>query len=621
VERERVDPVTFEILRHRMWQIIHEGRIALIHVSGSPVVYGCYDFGVGLAEADGDAILAGGGIIHQTCSVSDAVKSIIRQYEETTERFVPINDGDQFCVADPYSAGLHLMDVVIVAPVFWEGKRIAWVGAASHQTDTGGIDAGGFCLRAESIYNEGVRTSGIKIVERGEIRHDVFYTIVNMIREPDLVALDMKAKIAACNVMKERLLDVIKSYGIDMFSAFCDQFQEYSEEKARAKLKEIPDGTWRAVQYLDTDWRTENIYKLVCTLTKEADSITFDLTGTSDQAPSSINGTALGTRNCMLSSIFGILFYDVPWNEGLLKVINVKIPEGSVFDCKFPAPSSASMPCGALVVAHGLAHEVISKMLAASEKHRCEACAVWQGGYIGPVIVGTGRDGQSFSNLIMDALAGGGGALPDKDGCNTACYISSPLNIICNVETHELLNPILVLSRRELCDTGGPGRFRGGVALGYTVITHDAPTKEWEVVLIGTNAEARNGLGISGGYPSPTLQATVLRNSNVLELLKYKIPDDAEIKGEKLDNYGASGLFKVREGDLFSCFCGGGGGWGDPIERDPELVVKDIIDGYVSAEMAEECYGVVVEPKTMQVDLDKTEKRRKEIREERLGRK
>ncbi|UCG66517.1 MAG: hydantoinase B/oxoprolinase family protein [Deltaproteobacteria bacterium] len=613
MEGKELDPVTFEILSHRLEQIVAEAYFSLTRVSGNQIVYECGDHQEAVMNADGDIVYFGGGVTHWTPCLGIAVKHLVREYEENPGIF----DGDQFLQNDPYTASVHAMDIQLLAPVFWEGKRVAWVGAASHQSDVGAIDPSGFCVRAEEVFHEGLQFPGIKAVERGVARKDIWESIRRMVRIPDLQMLDISAKIAANNVSKARLLEMIKRYGIDTVLDVFDRVMNYAEEMVRKKLMEIPDGSWKSVSYYEG--HPEPYIRVEATVIKEKDSLTIDLTGSSPQSPGSKNSSMVATIAHALGSFLLLLCPDIPWSGGIFRPVKFVLPEGSIVNVKNPAPVSMSCPSGGGQLTAVALYSAISKMLLSSDKHRMKTWANMSSSAGAPTLSGLNKDGSFFIDLIIEDFASGMGAYPDRDGVNTGGNLWTPKAMIANVETIESLMPIMFLYRKENIDTGSPGKFRGGVGLASCMIPWDTPSEQLVDTRQGCGVEVRPTAGLSGGYPSSTRRLGYIRNSDVLERFKRgeMVRDVSEIKGE-WEGVPATGISTVGKKDVICDSKNGGGGYGDPIDRDPALVLKDVKEGYVSLEAANDVYGVAIEPERLGLDLRKTEERRKEIIQERL---
>lgn len=620
--QESLDPVTFEILRHRLWQIADEMGVNLRRVSGSPVVTDASDFMCALYRADGDVVILGSGALMHVSTTSMVCKRVLEKYSRPAAgqaRRPGVREGDMYLFNDPYLAVAHQSDFSIISPIFFQGELVAWTGSMSHVADTGGIDPGGMCPRAETVFHEGIRFAGIRIVVGGEIQEDVFDSILGMVRDPGMVGLDMRAQIAANNTGRQRLLDLIGRYGLATVRAAMDELIHYSEARMRARLREIPDGTWRTVAYQDHDGQADRIYRVPLAMTKEGDTLTFDFTGTSDQAPGFANSTYWCTRAGLTCAIVPLLCYDIPWNQGVLKPVQVVIPEGSFLNPRFPAPVSMGSIGGANV-AWNAATITISKMLGATEKYQEEVCAVWRGGASSVVGSGINRDGQFFSMMFFDHMAGGCGARAFADGVDTGGAIFLPRPMSPNVETFEMLYPVFYLYRRQAEDTGGPGRFRGGVGGEYGWIPQDALADKMTAVLLAMGLDPAVSTGLFGGYPANNISWCIVRNSDVHAWLERgdtpAWPHDLEGEMETLP---AKGVVQVGPQDAFFVRWIGGGGYGDPLEREADRVRQDVEKGLVSPQVAREVYGVVLDPQTLEVDTGATHTHRSRVRQERLA--
>lgn len=608
--QNELDAVTFEILSHKLESIVAEGYYTIGRVSGNAVVYEAGDHQEALMTADGDLAAFGAGVLHWTTSMSMAVKRLIELYGDE------IHEGDQFLQNDPYTGCLHAMDMQILTPVFWEGILVAWTGSASHQDDTGAIDPGGFGIRATERYQEGFQTPGIKIVEKGKIKRDVEETFRNMIRTPDRCMLDISAKIAACNVMRERLYSTVERYGIDTVLTLFEQAIRTSEEGIRSKLREIPDGRWEAVNYVEGF--SVSHYKIKLALIKGGDTLTFDFTGTSPQTPGSENVSAVGAVGSAVDPFIPMMCWDIPWNSGMFRPLKFVLPEGSVVNPTKGAAVSCNTPAGAAYITTATAQNALSKMLLSSDKFRREACGNSMTGSQFPVWSGLNKDGIYFASHIMDALAGGSGALEDRDGDNTSANMWCAKVMISNVETNEMNYPVFYLTRKEVPDSGGPGKFRGGLSLLCAYTPWD--TEKLVNIHQGSGQEPRNSLGLAGGYPASSSRVYKIRNTEFLEKIKQgKPPRSLEEIGGTVESFekGLS-IFEVGKEEVIYYTSGGGGGYGDPLERSPELMLKDVIKGDVSLGRAKKDYGVVIDPEKLEIDLEETEKERRRMIEERL---
>jgi N-methylhydantoinase B len=612
-DNTRLDPITFEVLRHKLDEITAEGYHTIGRVSGSPVVYESGDHQEALCTADGRLAAFGASVLHWVRSISSGVKHVAERYAENPG----IAEGDQFLVNDSYHAAVHASDVQLLAPIFWEGRLIAWAGTASHQMDTGGINPGGHHVDARDVFGEGFQTRGLKIVEGGVVRADVEDTFANMVRAPEVGLLDIRAKIAANNVMKERLLGMVERYGVETVLALFEQVIEYSESRLRLKIAELPEGRFTARSFVEGIIEPE--LSVQTSLERQGDGLTVDFTGSSPQSVGPENMGIPGTESCVMVSVITTLCHDIPWNEGLFQPIDFILPEGTVVNPTRPAPISATIPSGATHLAPTATEIALSKMLLESNGFKSEAHAGTSSSKNFPVFAGLTAEGVEFTTLILDANAGGGGALVDRDGDNSAHNPWSVKTTIGNVESAEMLYPILYLWRRETTDSGGPGEFRGGVGINAGMIAWRTP--ELVLVSVGTGNRARNTPGLAGGYPAANTPLGVVRGADVAgnHFSDGRQPASSEeLPGER-ETISAKGITTLAKDDVLDIVLGGGGGgFGDPLRRRAEAVAADVEARRVSAEMGVRVYGVVLDDDGA-VDFAATEARRGEIRAARLA--
>jgi N-methylhydantoinase B len=351
-----LDPIRYEIFVHRLMNIAEEGRIALQKVCASPIVVQGGECMASFYEADGTTVLSASGHLRFSAGCEDAVKKVIEYYSENPGIF----DGDQFYMNDPYIASTHVYDEMVVKPIFVNGELIAWTASMTHTADTGGVLRGG----ATEIFHEGVRSCGIKLMENNKLRLDVFRNLTEQCRDPGYVGLDLKSRIASNNVCARGFLQLVEKYGLDFVRAACMKLNEDSERMARARLASLPDGTWRSrVHTTATDINTgkPKVIRIVCTMTKTGDSITFDYDGTSEQNEDATNSTYVGSWGQLFVALTSQLFWNIPWNGGMVKPTKLKIPEGTVLNCRYPAACGGASGIGGFLTS--AASACIAKML------------------------------------------------------------------------------------------------------------------------------------------------------------------------------------------------------------------------------------------------------------------
>src|SRR5262245_13904400 len=332
----RLDPALFEILRHRLWYLNDEGALTISRTSGSPVATEVFDMNAGLMTAAGDLVYIDNFICAQATTLAGLVRYLLDEYGENPG----LGDGDIFLCNDPYVSVCHQNCVQVAAPIFWEGRLVAWAGASLHVIDVGGPTAGQVQVDAADIWGEQPLVGPIKIVESGALRRDVERTYLRTSRLPDLLALDLRAKVAAVQVIRQRLLETFREFGADTVIAAMEDVVDYTETRLRARLQELPDGTWRHRGYIEFG---ERIYDCQATMIKEGGHLTFDFSDTADQAPAVINCAYQGLVGGVLAAVMVYLCWDMPWSPaGVSRVISVRSRPGTVVHAAYPAGVSKS---------------------------------------------------------------------------------------------------------------------------------------------------------------------------------------------------------------------------------------------------------------------------------------
>jgi N-methylhydantoinase B len=577
-----VNPVTFSIIRHRLFRIVEEAVITLKHVCGSAITNEGHDLMVSLYRADGSLLMGGVGFLHHLTSAAEACKAIIRRFG------ADINPGDLFLLNDPYTAALHTSDIYLIAPIHHEGRLVAWSACFVHVFDIGAMTPGGFIPDAQDIFNEGFSSPGLKLIDRGELRQDTWDTLLNMVRGPEMVALDLRSMIACNNVARERMLALIDKYGAEPFDAVCCALLEQSEARLRERLRELPDGSWQSRQYLDVKGE---VYRVVLTMTKSGDSLLFDFSGSSPQSRYSVNCTKWATLGGLFAPLFPLLCYDITWNEGVLKPVRMIAPEGSIVNCTRPAPVSVAT-VAAIQSVNNAAAAAIGKMVAASKTLSHEATATWHANHFVIFAFGINQRGHYSIGIFTESFAGAGGALTFRDGIDLGGEIPNPISRMANVETTEAELPVRYLFRRKLQDSAGPGRYRGGAGGEFAVVPHDSPQGSIQYVVTGKGTRFPQSDGLAGGYPGAANEYLHIRaTGNTGEGDRFPIRLET-IQGERQSV--SWGIYCLAQDDALYVRWNGGGGFGDPFDREPARVAEDVKAGLVSPDAAEVLYGVRV---------------------------
>jgi N-methylhydantoinase B len=602
-----MDPITFSIIRHRLFRVIDEAVITLKHVSGTAITNEGHDLMVSIYRADGELLMGGVGFLHHLTSAAEACKAIIRRFNGQ------INQGDIFLLNDPYTAALHTSDVYLVAPIHHRERLIAWSACFVHVCDVGAMNPGGFSPDSTDIFTEGFSSPGLKLVDRGVLRQDVFDTLLNMVRSPEMVALDLRSLIACNNVAKERLLALVAKYGYETFDEACRLLINESESLLRRRLTELPNGEWQSRQYMTVE---DEVARVLLTMTKRHDELIFDFSGSSPQSRHSINCTKWASLGGLFAPLFPLLCYDITWNEGAIRPVKIILPGNSVVNATRPAPVSVAT-VGAIQSVNNAACSTIGKMLSASEKYKSEATAVWHANHFAVFIFGKNQKNEDTIGTLTETFAGSGGARTFADGVDVGGEIPNPISRMANVENLEAQLPLRYLFRRRMKDSSGPGMFRGGSGMEMALVPHDAPSGGVHYVLSGKGTDFPMSEGLGGGYPGRCNNYVWVHNNDSranVDFSQVTCLDDMPGKKQRI----SWGVFPLTKNDAFYISWNGGGGFGDPLDRDPQAVARDLVDSLISSVAARDIYGVVVSQDGT-VDSAATDHQRRNLRLSRMS--
>ena len=599
-----MDPITFSIIRHRLYRVVEEAVITLKHVSGSAITNEGHDLMVSLYEADGTLLLGGVGFLHHLTSAAEACKSIIRRFDGD------VHEGDLFLLNDPFTAALHTSDIYLVSPIHYKGELIAWSACFVHVYDIGAMNPGGFAPDAVDVFSEGFSSPGLKLVDRGNLRQDVWDTLLNMVRGPEMVALDLRSMIACNNVAKDRMVALVEKYGLPTFQETCKSLVTQSESRLRERLRELPDGSWQSRQYFDVKGE---VYKVLLKMTKKDDELTFDFTGSSPQSKYSVNCTKWASLGGLFAPLFPLLCYDITWNEGVIRPIKVIAPEGSIVNCTKPSPVSVAT-VGAIQSVNNAACTTIAKMLASHDKYEDQTSAVWHANHFAVFMFGKNQRGGDAIGILTETFAGAGGARTFADGVDIGGEIPNPISRMANVETVEAMFPVRYLFRRRLKDSGGGGEFRGGTGGEIALVPHDAPDGGMHYVLSGKGSKFPQSEGLNGGNPGALNDYVWVHSDDSKASHTCFSQSLSSIPGEKESI--SWGVFPLMGNDALYVRWNGGGGVGDSLDREPSAVLSDVINSLISPEAAKEIYGVVISNNL--VDEAKTIELRNSLKSERV---
>jgi N-methylhydantoinase B len=610
-----IDPITFEVLRHRLSTIVDEGAAVMRNISGSPSVAQSNDCNVALLTTGGEGVIIGRMIASHGMSCIQTTKYVLDKYQDNPG----IGSGDMFFTNHPYIGTPHQTCGVMVAPIFVGDRIIAWSGAGIHFGDVGGTVPGQVSIGARSIWDEAMPMPPIKIVDGGVLRRDIEDDFLTRSRTRIQNAVDLKAMIGANNAIARRIQGLVQRYGAETVIEALDRIIATSELKLRSILRAVPNGTWSCENFIDYyDEDRLKIYACRLTLTKTSEELAFDFSNSSKQAPAVINSSFPATEGYLLRAMLGIFGFAITsCPAAIQRVVRIKTAEGTISHCAWPAGVSKGTTSVTQSIWQVATH-CLSQMLLGSNEHRDRAVAVSRGNLTLLDLLGIDQYGDPFAAVLQEcSLAAGSGAGPVKDGIDTG-GVTEPEVSIPNVENNEFRYPVLYLYRRQRADSGGPGKLRGGVGMNMAFTPHKVD--EIPNVMIHTHGvSSPSALGLAGGHPGVTNYLSIKRNSNIEAVFRHgRIPGElTELEGDTVERPPPFIYTRLGKGDIFECGGGGGGGYGDPIDRAPERVLLDVQKGLVSREGARAGYGVVIDTDMSAFDSAETLAARNAIRDAR----
>lgn len=609
------DPVTFEVLRHRLAMATDEASITIARVSGSQVATEANDFNCALMGADGRVVVCGTYTLVQVVSLNSLIEDLLERYIDNPG----IRPGDMFMTNDPYVGAPHQPDVMVVAPIFSGDELIAWSGSVVHQSDVGGANPGSIALGARSIFEETIPMAPVKVVEGGVLRQDIEREYLIRSRSPELNALDLHGQVAANRVMVQTVRDLCDRYGTAAVTGTLERTVAATEHTFRDRLASLPDGRWRHESYVEGDGLDDRIYAVRLTLTKRGDRLDLDFGASDPQAPAGINCAQPTARSFAMSAVMAIAGHRIPWAPaGFWPAVDIRTVEGTVVHARWPA--------GVAMAVNAVGQEIrtcvtacLARLFEAAEEREGELMACCVSSAPAQMIDGVDADGRAFTTMLLDGMIGGGGARGEADGTDMSGTLSSPGGACANIEVNELNYPLLYLWRRERPDSGGPGRFRGGTGAEHAYRAHRTD-EAVEALVFGHGLEQPTAGGVAGGAPALPTGVGVVPAVTAAEVDART--DPAELY-RSWTNLPAKATTRLGLGELMASCCSGGGGVGDPLARPVAEVVDDVREGVVSVEGAARDYGVVVRtargPEMVTADEALTGERRAGLRRARLG--
>ena len=567
------DPITFQLFRHAITGVANEMALTIYRTAYSGVLKNIMDYSTAICDREGRLAAQGLSLPGHLCSIPIALKASLDKVGE-------VHEGDVLVMNDPYQGGMHLPDIFTFRPVFVEGEIIAWAAAVCHHTDVGGRVAGSNASDSTEIYQEGVRIPPLKLYDRGVENTTLMALLETNVRMPDRLRGDLRGQLAACRIAEQGVQALAASHGAARFVELVDELLTYSETLTRAGIAKLPDGEVTFTDYIDDDGiDVGKPIPLVCTIRKSGEHMEIDWTGTAPQVKGAINNTFSYTAAASYTAVKTVLADDAPNNDGVFRAVEVIAPAGTVANAVMPAACAARGLTGFRMT------DCAFGALARLAPGKVFACG--DGGNTGLTIGGWTSERKPF--IFVDFLSAAWGARPWKDGLegNTTMFANMASY---SVETVEAEQPMMITVNEFVDDSGGAGKYRGGVAM-----RRDWMLLEDEAMLqVRADRQTHRPWGLDGGHDGAP-------GRNVMD------PDGAaEVLHSKI-------TMTMRKGQVFSHALPSGGGYGDPLERDPQAVAEDWLDDYISGETARDIYGVALMPDGT-VDIAATQALRAEKR-------
>jgi N-methylhydantoinase B len=564
-QRPNIDPITFEVIKNALGAVADEMALVVMRSAYSAVVRDSMDYSTAVADRDGQIVAQGLTLAVQLGSFPDCLALLVGTHRATTA------PGDVYLFNDPYgSAGQHLPDLYVIKPMFAAQELVGWACTMAHHCDVGGIAPGSTAMHATDILQEGLCIPILKLYEAGRPNHTLFEIIRKNSRQPRYVLGDLRAQLAACAVGERGYLELAGRHGLAPLGAYFEAMQTQAERMMRGIVAAIPDGVYSFTDYIDGIGDAPEPIAIKATVTVSDDSIHIDFAGSSPQVPAAINCPIAMVRSAAYCAIRCLSDVDIPNCQGYMRPVRIDAPEGSIVNPRFPAACAARGVIGYRVfdaIMGALAQAVPERVIAAGEG--------------GPTLfsIGGGQGEESF--VLTEVMVGTWGARATQDGIEG---ISNPAANLSNqpIELIEAEMPLEVVRYGLQPDSGGPGRFRGGLAFvrEFRLLGEEADCT------LRSDRRAHRPYGISGGQPGGP-SANFLVTADGIARPLPTMPMSTQ---------------KLRRGDTFRHLSAGGGGYGDPLERDPVAVLEDVLEEKVSVAAAARDYGVVIDAAREGVD-------------------
>jgi N-methylhydantoinase B len=570
-----VDPITFEVIKNALDSVADEMAIVLMRSAYSPIVRDSLDFSTAFCNHEGVMVSQGLTTPFHLGSFPDAMRHLVKEHAGL------MRPGDIFTLNDPYgSGGMHLPDIYVIKPIFFGDAVEGFAATLAHHTDVGGISPGSNSVHSTEIYQEGLRIPLLKLYDEGRPNETLFKIIEKNVRVPVKVLGDFRAQVAACHKGEQAFVTLLQRYGAPVLRYYLVQMLDYAERIMRAEIASLPDGTYEFTDFIDGLGDEPEPIVFHVKVTVAGDSIVADWTGSSPQVRGGLNSPMPFTKSAAYLAVRVLVDPSMPNSEGYMRPISVIAPSGTIMNPLLPAPCAARGITGLRMF------DALLGALSQAAPRRVPAAG--EGGASIPSFGGY-QNGEPFVNV--ETIYGTWGGRPNRDGAEGmphpgANQSNQPIELI------EADLPLRIQQYSLVQDSGGPGKYRGGLALvrEYRILAEEAS------FTIRSDRRAHPPYGLQGGKPgSPSWN---ILNPGPHQKILPVLPMQA---------------LSLKKGDVFRHILPGGGGYGDPLERDPLMVLEDVLDEKLSVDYARRVYGVIINRDGLSIDVDATTELRREL--------
>jgi len=570
---KRLDSISFELLKNNIEALVDEMTLTMVRTAYSTNIRDGMDFSTAMCDAKGETVAQGLCLALHLGSIPDAIEAVLKKFGNR------LHPGDVYIMNDPYTGGMHLPDIFLFKPVFSQETLLGFLVIVGDHVDIGGQTPGGRSLKSTEVYQEGLRIPPALFMDQGRPVEAVWDIIAQNVRLAPLVLGDLRSCLAAFHSAEGLLMETVEKFGVETVRDFFAEVLDYTERLTRQALNQIPDGHYEFTDYIDDSVVKDDPLPIKVALDVRGDELYFDFTGSAAQVPAAINATFSFTKSACYAAVRPLMPADLPNNGGFFRPIHVSAPLGTILNPREPAPVASRGVTGARAI------DAAMGVLAQALPDRVPAAG--EGGTTSVRIGGYDDQGKAF--IVFDSVVGTWGALPFGDGMDGCSAFRGSLSNV-PVEVIESEAPIRIHRYGLRQDSGGPGLHRGGLGL----------QREWEllcdqaIMTIRADRTKFQPWGLQGGKPgAPSINT--LNPMDAARRLPAKMHYDLK-KGERILHQQAAG-----------------GGYGNPLLREPERVFWDWKNEKVSTEHAREAYGVVIDVSGKCVDLAATAALRAEL--------